>query len=99
MQNEISSEYPELPIKILSINQIGAENGIESFNETHALPMVNDNTNDEIWVQWESQWRDFYILNKQNVQTKRSQPLKLAQTNFEVHSKQNQHQQSDWRTL
>ena len=66
MQNEISSEYPELPIKILSINQIGAENGIESFNETHALPMVNDNTNDEIWVQWESQWRDFYILNKQN---------------------------------
>ena len=66
MQDEISSEYPELPIKILSINQIGAENGVESFNESHALPMVNDNANDEIWVQWESQWRDFYILNKQN---------------------------------
>ena len=66
MQNEISSEYPELPIKILSINQIGAENGINSFNETHALPMVNDSTTDEIWIQWESQWRDFYILNKQN---------------------------------
>ncbi|MAA78850.1 MAG: hypothetical protein CL916_06285 [Deltaproteobacteria bacterium] len=66
MQNEISSEYPDLPIKILSINQIGAENGIDSFNETHALPMVNDNTGDDIWVQWGSQWRDFYILNKQN---------------------------------
>ena len=66
MQNEISSEYPDLPIKILSINQIGAENGIDSFNETHALPMVNDNTGDDIWVEWGSQWRDFYILNKQN---------------------------------
>tara|TARA_B100000683_G_C12133940_1_gene408866 strand:+ start:77 stop:373 length:297 start_codon:yes stop_codon:yes gene_type:complete len=66
MQNEISSEYPELPIKILSINQIGAENGIASFNESHALPMVNDNETDNIWVQWDSQWRDFYILNQQN---------------------------------
>lgn len=66
MQNELISEYPELPIRILSINQIGAENGINSFNENHALPMVNDSTTDEIWIQWESQWRDFYILNKQN---------------------------------
>ena len=66
MQNEISIEYPELPIKILSINQIGAESGVDSFNETHALPMVNDSATDEIWVQWESQWRDFYILNTQN---------------------------------
>ncbi len=66
MQNEITSEYPDLAIKILSINQIGAENGVEVFNETHALPMVNDNATDEIWVQWDSQWRDFYILNRQN---------------------------------
>ena len=66
MQNEIQNEYPELPITILSINQIGAENGVESFNNTHFLPMVHDNTSDEIWVHWESQWRDFYILNKQN---------------------------------
>jgi hypothetical protein len=66
MQNELIQEYPNLPIKLLSINQIGAENGISSFNETHGLPMVNDNANDNIWLQWESQWRDFYILNKQN---------------------------------
>ena len=83
MQNEISSEYPELPIKILSINQIGAENGVASFNESHALPMVNDNANDEIWVQWESQWRDFYILNKQNelleVYNNAKQPKRSAQ--------------------
>ena len=66
MQNELISEYPDLPINILSINQIGAENGIDSFNETHALPMVHDNTTEGIWVLWQSQWRDFYILNRQN---------------------------------
>ena len=64
MQNEITSEYPDLAINILSINQIGAENGVEVFNETHALPMVNDNATDEIWVQWDSQWR---LLHSQQI--------------------------------
>ena len=28
--------------------------------------MVHDNENDAIWQSWESQWRDFYILNRNN---------------------------------
>ena len=66
MQNELRQERPELEINILSINQIGAENGISSFTEAHALPMVHDNETDNIWLSWESQWRDFYILNRNN---------------------------------
>ena len=66
MHNELAQEYPELPIKMFAINQIGAETGTSSFTEAHALPMVNDNITDNIWVQWESIWRDFYILNRSN---------------------------------
>lgn len=28
--------------------------------------MVHDSTTEGIWVRWESEWRDFYILNRQN---------------------------------
>ena len=28
--------------------------------------MGNASAEDSIWEQWESQWRDFYILNKEN---------------------------------
>ena len=66
MYNELAQEYPELPITMFAINQIGAETGTSSFDETHALPMVNDNSTDNIWIQWESIWRDFYILNRNN---------------------------------
>ena len=66
MQGELDEEYPDLDIKILSINQIGAENGTSSFSEIHALPMVNDNPTDDIWTEWDCEWRDFYILNKNN---------------------------------
>ena len=66
LQNDLKQEHPELEINILSINQIGAENGTTSFTEAHALPMVNDSETDNIWVAWESQWRDFYILNRNN---------------------------------
>ena len=66
MQNELRQERPELEIIILSINQIGAENGISSSTEAHALPMVHDNETDTIWLSWEGQWRDFYLLNRNN---------------------------------
>ena len=51
---------------MFAINQIGAETGTTSFDATHALPMVNDNPTENIWQKWESQWRDFYILNRNN---------------------------------
>ena len=66
MQQELDEEAPGLGIRIIGINKIGAETGIESFDAAqHVLPMVNDpaivtGTDEEgnevqaglIWQEW-----------------------------------------------
>ena len=67
MQEELSTEYPELSIHLLSINLVGASSGVEQFDPTiHTLPMVNDNETDLIWEAWEGEWRDFFVLDQEN---------------------------------
>jgi hypothetical protein len=66
MQQELDEENPELGIRILGINKLGAETGVEAFDALqHSLPMVNDmslamGTDEEgselyggqIWQEW-----------------------------------------------
>tara|TARA_B110000037_G_C16745171_1_gene352916 strand:- start:93 stop:458 length:366 start_codon:yes stop_codon:yes gene_type:complete len=66
MQAELSSEYPMLDISILAINQIGAEAGIPQASQVGTLPIVNDDSNTQIWTNWTGIWRDVYIVDHQN---------------------------------
>ena len=66
MQTELQESHPELNISLLSINKIAAESGVASFNTTHNLPMVQDDTDQLIWDAWQGNWRDVYILDKEN---------------------------------
>ena len=66
MQAELQESHPELNISLLSINKIAAESGVASFNTTHNLPMVQDETALGILSDWGAVWRDVYILNENN---------------------------------
>jgi len=74
MQEELQVEYPSLNITILAINQIGYEAGMSSIDPNSTLPIVNDNTSDNIWTTWhamspepsQSPWREIHILDGQN---------------------------------
>lgn len=66
MQTEISSEYPMLDISILAINMIGAESGIAEASQVGTLPIVNDDSSTEIWTDWGGNWRDVYLLDREN---------------------------------
>lgn len=66
MQTELAAEYPNLPIHIIGINQIGAETGMTDVALMSTLPVVNDDTNENVWTDWGAQWRDVKILNANN---------------------------------
>ena len=66
MQAELNAEYPNIPIHIIGINQIGAETGMTDVALISTLPVVNDDSNEDIWTDWGAQWRDVHILNAQN---------------------------------
>ena len=66
MQDELTTEYPSLPITLLSINMIGSSSGVASFSSDMDLPMVQDTDSDLIWDAWGGEWRDIRILDGEN---------------------------------
>ena len=77
MQDELETEYPQYDIQILAINQIGNGSGAALVGSLGDLPMVEDNSSDDIWNTWHAMapnpsthsgapWRDVHILNSQN---------------------------------
>ena len=74
MQAELQAEYPSLNITLLAINQVGSEAGLSSIAPTSTLPIINDNTTDDIWNTWHalspepshSPWREIHILDAHN---------------------------------
>ena len=77
MQAELETEYPQYDIQILAINQIGNGAGASLVASLGDLPMVEDNSSDDIWNTWHAMapnpsthsgapWRDVHILDSQN---------------------------------
>ena len=68
MQSEIKAERPDLSIQLLAINMVNNwSNGLT--NEMAALgnlPIVQDNSNLNVWQSWNGQWRDVVILDAEN---------------------------------
>ena len=63
--------HPELPIHLLSINMPGYEDSIPAMGEDAALPILQDDTEADVWTSWEAEWRDVVVLDADNVETGR----------------------------
>jgi hypothetical protein len=72
MQGELRSEYPDMPIQIVGINEVGHESGNPLMTADRTTPVLqdvdaNNNGSSDVWNdQWDVTYRDVKILNKQN---------------------------------
>jgi hypothetical protein len=66
MQDELNSEYPSLNISLIGVNEDGFSSGNSSINTVSTLPLINDNSTDQIWTTWGVTFRDVVILNEEN---------------------------------
>mgnify|MGYP000946480942 CR=1 FL=1 len=48
------------------INAIGYESGLEDLYEATDLPVLQDDEKAQVWIRWEAQWRDTYVLDGDN---------------------------------
>jgi hypothetical protein len=69
MQDELNSEHPELPIRIIGVNEYGHESANSLMAEGRDLPLLQDvdangNGTSDVWdEQWEVTWRDVVIVD------------------------------------
>ena len=66
MQTELASEYPELDIQIVGINEIGFDSGNAEMVVDIELPWLQDDAIEEVWETWNVTYRDVWILDAQN---------------------------------
>jgi hypothetical protein len=70
MQQDFDTNFPELGIRIIGINEFGEEAGNPLVDEE--LPWLQDIDSDgdnesDVWQLWDVEWRDMTILDRQNV--------------------------------
>ncbi len=71
MEAEIESEFPQLDMAMLGVNQAGLDYGNETFTEGVDLPWLQDVDADgdghfDVWTSWDVLPRDVVILDAQN---------------------------------
>jgi hypothetical protein len=66
MQNELITDNPATKIRIVGVNQIGSEGGIDSLCDGRDIPLLQDTSDDHVWMQWQVRYRDVYILDEEN---------------------------------
>lgn len=72
MQGELSSEYPDKPITIIGVNEVGHESGNALMSEGRSVALLqdvdaNNNGVSDVWYdQWDITYRDVRILNQEN---------------------------------
>jgi hypothetical protein len=70
MQQEFDTNYPDLGIRIIGVNELGQEFG--NVNITEPMPWLQDVDADgdghgDVWKLWDVEWRDVTILDRENV--------------------------------
>ena len=66
MQTELASEYPEMDIQIIGINEIGFEDEDADMVADRELPWLQDDSVENVWETWGVTYRDVWILDGQN---------------------------------
>ncbi len=70
MQEDFDTNFPELGIRIIGINEFGEESGNTLVDEE--LPWLQDidadgNNESDVWQLWDVGWRDLTIADRNNV--------------------------------
>ena len=66
MQAELEAEYPSLEIHLIGVNENGFSSGNSSVAAISSLPLIQDNSTEQIWSTWGVTFRDVIILNEDN---------------------------------
>jgi hypothetical protein len=66
MQDELLAENPGTIIRLLGCNQIGADSGVPSMTTGRTIPLTQDNSTENVWVEWMVTYRDVVILDVDN---------------------------------
>ena len=65
---ELIAENPSTTIRILGINQIGAESGNAVTCNGRDIPWLQDTDTDQVWAEWQVTYRDVVVLDDNNTQ-------------------------------
>jgi len=63
MQQEFETQYPDLDIAILGVNEVGFEGGNEGMCDGRDLPWLQDTAAADWWGVWAPTYRDVIILD------------------------------------
>ena len=64
MQAELDAEGG---IDIVGINTLGSESGVQEMCDGRVLRLLQDTPAEHVWTQWQVDYRDVVILDKDNV--------------------------------
>lgn len=63
MQGELDGESTNVPISLMAINQAGFEFGNDGFTSGRDIPLLQEQSGDAIWDDWEVTYRDVIIVD------------------------------------
>lgn len=67
LQDELSTDHPDLPISIIGVNQLGYESGNDQMCEGRDLPWLQDVAEVDVWNSlWLVTYRDLIVLDGEN---------------------------------
>ncbi len=63
MQGEFDTQYPDLAIELLGINETGFESANDTVSEGRDIPWLQDTSATDWWGTWTPTYRDVLILD------------------------------------
>lgn len=63
---ELETDDPNTVIRILGVNQVGAESGNAAACAGKVLPWLQETADHPVWVPWDVTYRDVIILDGRN---------------------------------
>lgn len=66
MADELAVDHPEITVSIHHIDAIGYDAGLTGLEGYTDLPILQDDTTNDVWNNWGATWRDVYVLDGDN---------------------------------
>lgn len=70
MQEELRSQDPSTPIRILGVNEAGQESGNAVITRSLGLPWLQETAAARAWSAWEVELRDLVVLDRRNARVR-----------------------------
>ena len=66
MKARLAAEHPELEVDIVAVNGAEYAASLEAVFADTTIPVVQDSDRVRVWRAWEADWRDVYVLDREN---------------------------------